>query len=199
MEDSNPERRNLIVTSLAITVFIVAGGHFNGEVQLQVINAKFYRQSALVWFVWLAFIWFWYRYWLKNRTEFSKKFNEEIKRFLNDDRLVEIIKESLLSEAAVQQVIAKRNPKASIRPSIRSVTAFKLRPKFDVSYMLHLNGADIGGTNYQTVEVKSPRFIWNVVLLHLKTFLLEESFTDYIIPHVLAIVTAVAGMFVLIG
>ena len=197
MEDSNPERRNLIVTSLAITFFIVAGGHFNGEVQLQVINAKFYRQSALVWFVWLAFIWFWYRYWLKNRKVFGQKFHDEIKRFLKDERIVEIIKERLLSDTAVQQVLAKRNPKASITPSIRSITAFKLQPKFDVAYTLHFNGADVGGNNYHTVEMKSPRFIWDVVVLHLKTFLLEESFTDYIIPHVLAMVTVFAGLFVL--
>ena len=61
--DSNPERRNLTVLSLAIIVYYLAGGQFlNGEVNLMLINAKFNNPAMLVVFVWIMLCWFAFRY-----------------------------------------------------------------------------------------------------------------------------------------
>ena len=62
-EDSYPERRNLIVTSLGFIAFSFAGGDLNdGVVQLGVINAKFNHPDFLIVLVWIIFAWFIYRY-----------------------------------------------------------------------------------------------------------------------------------------
>jgi len=68
--DSNPERRNLTVLSLAIIVYYLAGGEFlNNEVKLVIINAKFNNPSVLIAFVWVMLCWFLFRYFVTQKKQ----------------------------------------------------------------------------------------------------------------------------------
>jgi hypothetical protein len=65
IQDSNPERRNLLVLSLCFIVFFLGGGAFSkGEVRLQVITVTFSRPEILSLIIWLLLFWFLYRYWV---------------------------------------------------------------------------------------------------------------------------------------
>ena len=82
IQDTDPERRNLLVTSMAFIVFFYAGGSFSeNEVRLQVINASFSNPKVLGVLAWVLLFWFFYRYWQKHSSSFSNGFESEIHRF----------------------------------------------------------------------------------------------------------------------
>jgi hypothetical protein len=82
IQDSDPERRNLLVTSLAFIVFFYAGGSFpENEVRLQVINASFSDPKVLCVIAWVLLFWFLYRYWQTHSSSFSDGFENEIRRY----------------------------------------------------------------------------------------------------------------------
>lgn len=79
LQDSNPERRNLLVLALSIIVFFLAGGEFtDSTVRLQVINVQFSNPEVLTYFVWGLLVWFLFRYWLIHQGEWKKEFYSEL-------------------------------------------------------------------------------------------------------------------------
>jgi hypothetical protein len=84
IQDSDPERRNLMVISMAFIVYFYAGGSFlENEVRLQVINVSFSNPKVLAAIGWGLLIWFLYRYWQKHSSSFTDGFNSEIYRYCN--------------------------------------------------------------------------------------------------------------------
>ena len=80
IQDSEAERRNLIVTSLCFIAYNLGGGNFtSNEVRLQVINVSFTDPIFLGFLAWMGLFWFAYRYWLKYSGEFSREFSKEFR------------------------------------------------------------------------------------------------------------------------
>lgn len=78
IQDSNAERRNLVVTAIAFIAYFYGDGNFaNHAVTLQVVSINFSNTKFLAGMAWAAFIWFIYRYWLLNSGEFTKGFTSE--------------------------------------------------------------------------------------------------------------------------
>jgi hypothetical protein len=78
IQDSNPERKNLVLTSVAFIAFFYGGGSFSSStIRLQVINADFANPEFLGYMAWAMFLWFIYRYWIINRGVFSEAFRLE--------------------------------------------------------------------------------------------------------------------------
>lgn len=79
IEDSNPSRRNLVVTSLAFVAYYYAGGYFkNHELTLEVVNLSFTDYWVLGFFAWGLLIWFAYRYWVEHRGELFAAFQSDV-------------------------------------------------------------------------------------------------------------------------
>jgi len=79
IQDSNPERRNVLVTSLSIIVFYLAGGEFtDSTVRLQMVNVHFSNPEILGYFIWGLLIWFFFRYWLIHQGSWKEEFYNEI-------------------------------------------------------------------------------------------------------------------------
>ncbi|UAA39130.1 hypothetical protein KIH87_01820 [Paraneptunicella aestuarii] len=65
IQDNNPERRNLMIMSLSIIVFYLAGGEVTDHnIRLQIVNVHFTKPEILGYFVWILLVWFAFRYWL---------------------------------------------------------------------------------------------------------------------------------------
>ncbi|MBL3557415.1 MULTISPECIES: hypothetical protein [Marinobacter] len=80
-QDSNPERRNLVLLSLSIIVFYLAEGRLvSSDVRLQVVNVAFSRPEVLVATVWCLLVWFFYRYWLVHQGSWKKSYCQEMVR-----------------------------------------------------------------------------------------------------------------------
>jgi len=84
-QDSDPERRNLMITSLGFILFFWGGGELKGDsLKLPMFNIEFFRPEIIAFFAWLALLWFLYRYWLKHSFVFWEQFSAELceKRYL---------------------------------------------------------------------------------------------------------------------
>lgn len=71
VQDKDPERRNLMVTSLGFVAYYLAGGHVvENQIRIQVINISFDSPMVLAVMAWLMLFWFALRYWQtrKGRT-----------------------------------------------------------------------------------------------------------------------------------
>lgn len=85
MQDNDPERRNLLVTSICVALYYMAGGAIEGPtVRLQVINVTFERPEILALAIWVALIWFAYRYWVTHRGSIRRGLEAEISWLSND-------------------------------------------------------------------------------------------------------------------
>lgn len=94
IQDSLPERRNLIIISLAFIIYFYAGGQFTGEeIKLVVINAKFTKPLVLQIIVWLGFFYCIWRYWLVTRGEFLKSYAVDTNGFLYLDTQLKYIQD----------------------------------------------------------------------------------------------------------
>lgn len=84
LHDSDPERRNVIVTAMAFIAYFYAGGYFPATtVRLQVINVEFSKPEVLGYIIWSIYIWFIYRYWVTHRGLFKKAFSAELQEWRN--------------------------------------------------------------------------------------------------------------------
>lgn len=75
IEDSNPERRNLMVLSTSIIVYYLAGGVIvDDQLTLELVNIKFAKGWVLQIFIWMMLLWFGFRYWIENRETLIHEF-----------------------------------------------------------------------------------------------------------------------------
>lgn len=96
VEDSQPERRNLVITSLSIIVFYLAGGQFtDNTVNLQVVNIRFEKTEVLAGFVWLMLLWFAFRYKQRNVGHSLFAVNDSLTTFQNSRLLMYCLKKKL--------------------------------------------------------------------------------------------------------
>ena len=78
-QDSNPERRNLVVTSVAFIAYYYGGGELaNNSISLPVVSIRFANTGFIAAMAWAALFWFLYRYWLLHSGEFVKNFASEV-------------------------------------------------------------------------------------------------------------------------
>lgn len=101
IEDSNPERRNLVVLSMAIIAFYVGGCEIpaSGDIELPLIKLKFTDAYHLAWLVWITLFWFVFRYFVESKVKMINSFHDEI----NDEQYLS----SILSRYYFPKVMAK--------------------------------------------------------------------------------------------
>lgn len=89
IQDSSPERRNLLVLSMGIIIFYLAGGEFiDQSVRLQIINVKFANPDMLKSIVWVLLLWFIFRYWVTMRGTWSNPFYSEVNYLPAKDSII---------------------------------------------------------------------------------------------------------------
>jgi len=65
--------------SICIVIYYAAGGHIVDEtVRLQIINVSFSKPEILAYFVWCMLLWFCFRYWLLNHSDWKKNLFAEM-------------------------------------------------------------------------------------------------------------------------
>lgn len=93
VQDADPERRNLFVTSAGFVLFELAGGEIKDDVVLiQVVNVEFQRPDVLAVAAWIVLFWFAYRYWVTHRGLIRTGVGEEIKSQCKDTLLSSYVK-----------------------------------------------------------------------------------------------------------
>ncbi|EPE6127649.1 hypothetical protein HYO25_22160 [Vibrio parahaemolyticus] len=190
IQDSNAERRNLIMISMSLIVFFYSGGTFTDEtIRLQVVNVHFSRPLVLAIIVWTVFFWSLYRYWLIHNGEFSSKFMAEIRQMRNDNVIVKYIgkKQGIKfieypqSDGYVIDTIVFENgvlvPEVAMARNVswsndRSLQSYSFDKNLDFDRFTRFNSAR--GLSAQT-------------LLLIKCAFSKKSFSEYLAPYLLAL------------
>lgn len=92
IQDSDPERRNLVVTSLAFIAYFYAGGSFqDNSIRVQVVNLNFSNTTFLGGMAWILLFWFLYRYWLTHKNKFVEGFKSEYPAYFHKKRSIAFV------------------------------------------------------------------------------------------------------------
>lgn len=212
IQDSDAERRNLVLTSVAIITYYVAEGEVTQEViKLPLINIHFHNISALIVMVWLCLFWFLYRYWLTHRQKFKSGLDNEMLQMANH-RLSRWYFQHKTNLTPVPEILEKAPDKErgyilSKIETDRAMCSYALRYVYQ-DIKRNLNGTvSISGA---TLSFKSPDtgemvergrlpfsgFVGKIILVVLIThcFVTQESFGSYLMPYILFFVALLLGL-----
>jgi hypothetical protein len=196
MHDSSPERRNLIVASLAFIIFFLAGGEVtDNTIRVQFINVHFTRSHVLAVFAWALLCWFAYRYWLTHTGLFLEAFDKEI-RFWS-------------SRKFVREYIAKRVGKPVVVDSaegvhISGIYLIGLKLVANVLYAKKIgrdkktyepnmwDGQE--GIEPGQIPFDGVRGFTTKLRIFIECFLAKPSFSSYIVPNVLFVAAITLGV-----
>lgn len=99
IEDNNPERRNLMVTSLAFIAYFLGGGSVKDDtIELAVVNVAFEHGWVLAVMAWLMLFWFALRYWQACKDKFPPLFNAELNEYKFSELVVDFVEESVVEK-----------------------------------------------------------------------------------------------------
>ncbi|NVF16542.1 hypothetical protein [Vreelandella maris] len=192
LQDSNPERRNLLLISLCFVVFILGGGSIpKDEMRLQVISVSFSRPEVLNIIVCLVFLWFLYRYRVVNRNSFLKEFREEINGLRNKRFLKKFIEKSIGHPLAPRVASKQANETGMLIEWLRwhkgCLKACVIEMKLTRDDLGRISGqGKVDGGLKEIISLTGFKG-WLVGLrLLVVCFMEQPSFSSHIVPYVFA-------------
>ncbi|HCH5334032.1 TPA: hypothetical protein N2934_004382 [Vibrio parahaemolyticus] len=188
ISDNNPERRNLVVLSISIILYFLAGGSITDEnIRLQVVNVTFSKPEVLVKFVWLLLFWFIYRYWLNHKGSWKEGFYSEAQcQLVNKHFYSYLVKKFDLGDDYSKSWYPDKH---WVRLSTDPLTS-----SFSFS---HTCKADVGASGQQKHESRKVDCFMDRVLVGAVTavtFLREPSLSMYFMPYLFALIAIVLGV-----
>ncbi len=188
-QDSNPERRNLVLTSVAFITYFFAGGEFlENTVRLHVINVAFSKPEVLGFIAWTSLLWFLFKYWQVNSEKFINEFKIELNKvYCRDFAVKYVIKctDSSLdkSNCFVDSVFLK-GKKFVIKFIISSwVSRYENTNKLRHYYSKDCSGP-VNEHDLKQCEIKD----FSGYLLRLRAIMFccirYPSFSNYVIPYI---------------
>lgn len=181
ISESVPERRNLVVLSLAIILFYAAGGNFlDNTLALQVVRIEFSNRNFLRIFVWVSLVWFAYRYWLVQQGTWREGYLNE----LSSDECKFIYYTHLVRRFQLSNSGAEN--KHSVCIDVRT-QGNKLK-------FLHVCRDDSGKQILAYIEPTFRRDGFRLLLCHIYIFFRRPSLSTYFFPYALFITAIVFGI-----
>ncbi|WP_309046012.1 hypothetical protein [Marinobacter sediminicola] len=194
-QDSNPERRNLSITSLAFIVYFFAGGRFEeSKVTLNVINANFERPFILAAIAWLALFWFIYRYWLVHSGDFSSNFTREFSAWSNKPCFRKFAERKMGKEFPIDKEegyhIANVNWKKG-RVVLGWVYASNITRDEQQKIVSYSQSRDSENGDLCITGFRG----WLIAIRETaKCCLINRSFSEYLVPYLLAALAIIGGI-----
>lgn len=196
IQDSNPERRNLMVTSIAFIAFFYAGGSFpDSSVKLQVINADFSRPDVLAIIAWTALFWFLYRYWQIHNGDFSEGFREEFSEWKENQYI-----KNYVTKRIGEELICPNNNEGY---HLSSVHCAKWHVVANCIYAEnaihnHQGGLTSYSSNINATHsgpIKLSGFMgWLIAMRAITVCMFKKpSFASYIVPYILSFLAILGG------
>ena len=202
IRDSDPERRNLVVTSLAFIVYYYAGGSFpDKSIRLQVINVDFSHPYILGVIAWVALFWFIYRYWLTHQGSFISGYSAELSNYLYEPYV-----KNYVSTKSNQVFVTDNDEKEGYY--LKSLRWQSARVVSDCIFVTNITRNKTGGIpSYQSnpddernFTIKYTDFYGWVVVLRATAncFIKQKSFSSYLVPYLLAVLAIMGALIKLI-
>jgi len=192
--DNNPERRNLMVTSLAFIIYFLGDGHFeNGNVKIQAINITFDNLYVLTISSWVLLLWFYWRYSQKHKHVFLGQIQTEVKAEKSNPILIAYLKKKTKKPYLDEKgfLVSKITPsKGKWSAQIAMVDGGK-------------RGENKQWIEYRAIDSSTFNINWawlGIVKLSIliATFYKQPAFGSYFIPPVLFYIACILGLVELI-
>jgi len=190
MQDSDPERRNLMVTSIAFIAYFYAGGSFpESNVRLQVINAEFSQPEILALIAWSTFCWFIYRYWVTHRGNFIASFSNEFTEIREKLYIINFLNKEL------KQTLHINEPNNEYYASnLRWVGGSVVATCNYASITRNPEGKIVSSSSGGGIHNRAPKYIkfkgikgWFLVFrATLSCIIKQPSFSNYVVPYFLS-------------
>ena len=190
IQDSDAERRNLMLASIGFVLYYSAGGHFvNNQVKIQVVNLAFDKPELLGVFAWLMLFWFLLRYWQTHKTKASSAISSDIGQilFTNLRKLIILYvnkKTKLAYEVSNGYLLGRMEIKL-----LKWTIHYSLVDKFE-------KNIEDNTSSYHVIKEEQLRLSWlfGTFIMMLAFFVAcfkNTGFTSYVVPYILFI-TAVS-------
>lgn len=96
LQDSIPERRNLMVTSLGFIAYYFGGGTVtDSQLKLPVVNVAFANTTILAGLAWISIFWFLLRYWQTTKGKIEKEGLPELATYKNRKYLISNVENTI--------------------------------------------------------------------------------------------------------
>ncbi|WP_448249874.1 hypothetical protein [Thalassotalea agariperforans] len=196
IQDSEPERRNLMITSIAfITYFYGEGTFISNEIRLQVINVSFQNPKFLTLMAWIAIFWFLYRYWQKYNGKFTTEFLSE---FIS--RQGKTYVKNYLKYKTKEPIFDDFSDEGN---QINSLEFKRRKVLINYDFASNAEKDKETGKNIRWTTAQSPKQLnitgiygsFIIIRIILSCVVRSPSFSNYIIPYILFIL-AISGFFV---
>lgn len=221
MEGNNPERRNLLMMSLAFIAFCYGGGSVGEQtVNFQFINLKFENLSLLTWMVWAIFFWFIYRYWVTN--EHSKAiyaFNVTLNHNLQERWFTRLIAHSM-KRSGIPTNEKNRDRAGTYHVQVGAVTLdetwinwgvrpvridwgpFQKSVVFGKYFQQRSAATRVGRYNYSVDHINETGLTHQLAELpwyctfemELRCAFTDPGFSEYLVPYILAYLGVLGGV-----
>ena len=189
IQDSDPERRNLTVASVAFIAYYYAGGQvLNNEVRIQVVNVTFAHHQVLALMAWMLLIWFALRYWQTRKQPFTGEFASEISSSYQRDYVVRFTEKKLNSKINSDGGFIIRN----ITKPLKEGWGVKYTKVIKGDFNEHtgsINNFVAGGDGFLklSVFIKARIFLFCV--------LTKKSFSEHAVPYLLFVIACLGPVF----
>ena len=185
-QDSNPERRNLVLLSLSIIVFYLAGGKLvSTDVRLQVVNVAFSKPEVLVAAVWCLLFWFCYRYWLVHQGSWKKGYCQEMTK---DNGVAKIAYARMKKKFELGEDYS-----ASYFPGKHWLKFSGKGPENLV--FQHIYRRENGQQNSESREISGFADRVIILICGLWLFFRQPTLSTYFIPYIMFMCSAALGMY----
>jgi hypothetical protein len=179
IQDTDPERRNLNVTSIAFIAYYYAGGEvLDNEVRIQVVNVVFSHPYVLASMAWFLLVWFALRFWQTRNARFLDEFVGELQAWKDRSYLLQYAEKKLSLKAnvdggfAVNSIVKHPNEGWGINYSnVKDPTYNNVNGRIEVY--------TVTGDGF----LRLPPFISLPVFV--SCALAKTSFTGYVVPYIL--------------
>ncbi|MFT6910718.1 MAG: hypothetical protein ACJAS1_007451 [Oleiphilaceae bacterium] len=185
ISDSIPERRNLILLSVSIIIFFLAGGNITDQVvRIQVINVTFSKPEILGYFVWISLFWFCYRYWLLQQGTWKDAYRNEL---VNGDCVFVFYKHLIKKYGLTNDFTKSQFPDKHFLQLMDSGNDKKLQFRYIYK----------DGSGQQKIDVKDVQGIkdyFYILLCIVYLFIRKPTLSTYFVPYFLFCFAIVLGV-----
>ena len=186
MSDGNPERRNLVLLSIAIIVFYIADGEIiDNTLKLQFINIQFNNFQILSTIVLVMLLWFLFRYRLTTLGVFEKEFSSEINTISRAHPVLIAYINNFLTD---YDITKDQNDTYSA-----NINYHRDIKRGNYMYIYGIKHKTSTQDNEQSMAPINNLWVWLVlIIIWINTAVVRPSFSAYIVPY-LIFLTALAA------
>ena len=180
IEDNNPERRNLVITSLGFILYYLGGGEVvDGVLSIQAVNLKFHNSFVLAITPWVMLLWFLWRYWQDHRGRAFDQFRKDAYSYVPHEFLTEYI--SLTTGLKPGEKDFYINPSFNLRKNEWGVTFKRIHKTIYKEDGITPNTFEQGKTEF--IPFKGSKCFWYKFKLYTKAFFEKPGFTSLLSPY----------------